>query len=499
MESKLMEKLLLGIDFGTSTNFVTKYDFTKGDAVEIANMGDYGESNIFPNTIYIESEDNIILGKTADGKGSSDPMNYFSDIKRYIASDNWEHRIPNLDYAKYSAKDIAVLILKEIKSKVEKSENKNIDGVVLTVPYSYGETYRSRLREAAEEAGLNVLKIIEEPIAAAISFGIFNNHSEVDEKILIFDFGGGTLDITVFKFTKHNQSAIKIEVLNTDGVEKLGGKDIDNILVEKFKEFLGVQFEDINDDINLKKFQNKLLEFSLRSKEILSEEDDEIYENFNINGVDKELELDLEQNVFDVWLKTNNIVGQIKDALDRVLDDIGENGMEPEEIDKVILVGGSSSIPLIHTIIEEYFEKVPLTQKEPGKLVGHGAGIIAGLTEDSSLDYEIIRKVSKDIGISKGNRFEPILKKNSTYGVESKLYIIDLSKSDNDQFIKVNFYEGDSSIVEDCENIGSLEIEVKGNKMGIALSRAENDGRLKYHLYDESKTLIETNYINKKG
>ena len=496
-----MEKLLLGIDFGTSTNFITRYDFKKGSAVEIANMSnDHGGDTIFPNTIYIESEDNIILGETANTRGSSDPMNYFSDIKRYISSSNWEHKIPHMDYQIRSAQGIASLILKEIKNKVEKNENRNIDGIVLTVPYSYGDTYRRCLRQAAEDAGLSVLKIIEEPIAAAVSFGVFNEHSEIDEKILVFDFGGGTLDITVFKYTKHKKSEIRIEVLNTDGIERLGGKDIDNILVSKFKELLGVQFEDIDNDIELKKFQDALLKLASQSKENLSQDDDDIYENYIINGESKELELDLEQDTFVNWLKVNNIVGQIEDALDRSLDDVGENGIDPEEIDKIILVGGSSSIPLIYTILEDYFGKAPMVQKEPGKLVGYGAGIIAGLTEDNSVNYEIVRKVSKDIGISKGNKFEPILRKNSTYGTESEIYSIDISNGANiEQSIKLSFYEGDSSIVEECEKVGILDIDKNITKIGIALSRAENDGRLKYHLYDENKTLIKTNYIKSRG
>jgi len=496
-----MKKLLLGIDFGTSTNFVSRYDFKKGTAVEIPNMtNDHGGSTIFPNTIYVESEDNIILGQTANKKGLSDPMNYFSDIKRYVSSNNWEHKIPHMDNKIHSAKDIVTLIFKEIKNKVEKNENEKIDGVVLTVPYSYGDTYRRRLREAAKDAGLSVLKIIEEPIAAAVSFGVFNEHSEADEKILVFDFGGGTLDITVFKFTKENKSKIKIEVLNTDGIEKLGGKDIDSILVLKFKELLGVQFEDIKNNIELKKFQDALLKLASESKENLSKGDYDIYENYTINRASKELELDLEQQVFEKWLKINNIVGQIKDALDRTLDDVGDEGLDPEDIDKIILVGGSSSIPLISSILEDYFEKKPISQKEPGKLVGYGAGIIAGLTEDKSLDYEIVRKVSKDVGVSRGNRFEPILRKNSIYGKESEMYFLDRSKvGEAEQALKLSFYEGNSSIIEDCEQVGILDIDKNITKFGIALSRAENDGRLKYHLYDETKTLIQTNYIENRG
>ena len=114
----MKDELLLGIDFGTSTNYVTKYDFAKKDAVAVANMGDYGGSNIFENTIYIESGSNVILGKLANKKGVSSPMNFFRDIKRHISSDNWSQKIPHLDNQIFTAQDIATLIFKEIKKKM---------------------------------------------------------------------------------------------------------------------------------------------------------------------------------------------------------------------------------------------------------------------------------------------------------------------------------------------------------------------------------------------
>lgn len=498
------DKLLLGIDFGTSTNFVTKYDFTRKDAVAVDNMGDYGGSNIFENIIYIESGSNVILGQPAIGRGASDPMNFFRDIKRHISSDNWSQRISHLDNQSYTAQDIATMILKEIKEKVERFENRSIDGVVLTVPYAYGDQYRRRLREAAQEAGLTVINMIEEPIAAAVSFGLFDNNSIVkDEKILVFDFGGGTLDITVFNFSKENQSHAKIEVLNTSGVKQLGGKDIDEIMISKFKYLIGVEYDDISNDVELKNYQEKLNKLAPELKEILSsDEEADIYENFSLNNTSKELELDLTTDEFNQWLKSNNIIGKIEDALDQALWDIGEDGLEPEDIDKIILAGGSSSIPIINETITNYFNKTPISQNNLGELVGRGAGIIAGISSDDSLNYKIIKKVSKNVGISQGNRFISILSKNTNYGIESDFYEIKLNTL-TDINIKINFYEGDASIIEECEYIGDLEfdtVDVNSSEIFISLSKDSNDGRIIYKLYDDKKTILETNHIeNKKG
>lgn len=496
--------LLLGIDFGTSTNYVTKYDFSKKDAVSVANMGDYGGSNIFENSIYIESDSNVILGQSANKKGASDPMNFFKDIKRHISSDNWTQKISHLDNQTLTAKDIATLIFKEIKEKVEKTENRAIDGVVLTVPYSYGDQYRRRLRESAKNAGLKVINIIEEPIAAAVSFGLFNGNTIVkDEKILVFDFGGGTLDITVFNFSKPNKSHVEIEVLNTSGVKQLGGKDIDEIMISKFKSIIGVDYDDISNDVELKKYQENLNKLASDQKEILSSEREaNIYENFSLNNTTRELEFDLPVDKFNKWLKLNNIIGKIEDALDQSLWDIGKDGLESSDIDKIILAGGSSSIPIINETITNYFNKSPVAQDNLGEMVGRGAGIVAGISSDDSLNYDIIKKVSKNVGISQGNKFISILSKNTNYGIESDFYKIKINNL-ADINIKINFYEGDTAIIEGCEYIGHLELDagdVNSSEIYITLSKDMDDGRIIYKLYDDKKTILESSHIeNKKG
>ncbi len=495
-----MDKLLLGIDFGTSTNYVTKYDFGKQDAVAVANMGSYANSNIFENTIYIESGSNVVLGSAASKRGTSDPLNFFRGIKRYISSEQWYQKIPHLDNRMYSAQDIASMIFKEIKEKVEKSENKSIDGVVLTVPYSYSDRYRSRLKEAAEDAGLHVLKLIEEPVAAAVSFGIFEKDLQINhkEKMLVFDLGGGTFDITIFEMEKLGNGQVKIEVLNTDGVENLGGEDIDEVLMSKFRALIGIQYDDIANETELKDYQELLKKTAMETKENLSVDD--IYESYaiiTINGKTEELEYELSRDEFATWMKTNNILGQIEDAIDRSLMDVGDDGLEVEEIDRVILAGGSSNIPLIHYLTEKYFGKKPESRKNLGELVGHGAGIVAGLTEDKSLNYEIIRKVSKNVGIAKGNKFETVLPKNTNYGVKSDLHTISIQNVQDGE-LRITFYEGDSSIVEHCEIVGSIVIDVsavEGNDIGISLEKDESEGRLVYHIYDND-TEIETNNID---
>ena len=222
----------------------------------------------------------------------------------------------------FSLKDIAGFIFREIKEKVETNENKKIEGVVLTVPYSYTDSYRRRLSEASERAGLKVLQIIEEPVAAAVAFGLFQDLGEHQKKetVLVFDLGGGTLDTTIFEFSGSSQRGITIEVLNTDGVKSLGGEDIDQLMLFKFRDRL------LDDKINFsnskeeREIFEELRKLAKETKEELSTETTvEVYKNFSISGEDKELEFDLEEEEFESWLNRHNFIGRIEDALDRCL------------------------------------------------------------------------------------------------------------------------------------------------------------------------------------
>ena len=493
-----MDKLLLGIDFGTSTNFVTKYDFNKKDAVAVANMGNYGSSNMFENCIYIESEKNFVIGQSK--KGVNDPLNFFQDIKRFITSDDWKHKVPNLNDREVTAQDLTTMIFSAIKTKVEHSEVRPIDGAVITVPYAYGDKYKKRLKKAAEDAGIKVIQLVEEPVAAAISFGIFSGDIESDkkEKIVVFDLGGGTFDITVFEFQKNDQRHAKIEVLNTDGVEKLGGKTIDELISEKFREKLKIDYCDFSNKKEESNFRNKLNSIAKDTKEELtSNELSDVYESFVINLNTEELEYEIERHDFNDWLKNNNIIGEIEDALDRAIYDID---LEPEDIDRIILAGGTSSIPLIKEAVRDFFGKEPESKQNLGELVGHGAGILAGLSADNSLKYEVIRKTSKDVGIATGQKFKRILHKNERYGAISTDYKVNLSNVESD--LQVVFYEGVSSRIEDCEKFGTATINGQLFSNGIIhilLMRDKDTGQIKYYFNDENKTEIDTGFLQDIG
>lgn len=227
----------------------------------------------------------------------------------------------------------------------------------------------------------------------------------------------------------------------------------------------------------------------------MSDSDEEaIYENLSINGENQELEMDISVDDFNEWLKDNNIIGEIEDALERAIYDID---LEPEDIDRVVLAGGTSTIPIIKSVVEDFFEKKSEAKKDLGELVGHGAGILAGLSEDSSLQYTVIRKTSKNIGVASGNKFKKILHKNTKYGEESAQ--MSLKLTNREESLNVSFYEGDSARIEDSEKIGKVEIDGRdfsSEQVYISLMREDKrDSKIKVFFYDKDKNLVCEKYL----
>ena len=411
--------------------------------------------------------------------------------------DSWKKRVPNLNNREVSAQDIAEMIFKSIKIKVEAIENRAIDGVVITVPYSYGKTYSQRIKQSAENAGLKVIQLVEEPVAAAISYGLFGDdiQNNQKEKIAVFDLGGGTFDITIFNFEKSDNQHAKIEVLNTDGVERLGGKNIDEILANNFKNILKVEDYDFLKEKERQIFQSELFDIARKTKETLSvEEDDEIYKLININSKDHLFEKIFKVEELNTLLKNNNFIGKIEDALWRAVNDID---LKPSDIDRIVLAGGTSTIPIVKKVVEDFFGKKTEAKKSLGELVGHGAGILAGLSEDSSLQYTIVRKTSKNIGIAQGNRFKHILNKNFRYGEQSVKKPIKLKNRKSE--LTITFYEGDSAEIENCEKIGHILIDgtlFKDENIYISLVKEDkSDSQIRCYIYDKEKSLVIDDYL----
>lgn len=476
--------LFLGIDFGTSTNVVTCWKSEKKVAEPVP-LGEYGSPNIFPNVIYYESVSNKIVGDVAVERGKIDPDNAVFAIKRRLESPNFQQYIPALG-RNVGSEEVTADIFSWIKENVErKFGGQTVDGVVISVPFAFQNRERKRIERAAKRAGLQVLGLIEEPVAAALSFGLIGQTERGRaEKILVFDLGGGTFDVTIFDFQKQSDRQFSIRVITTDGAKKLGGIDIDDMIVDKIVAKMNEQFADYSLDTRPSTVQEndvfKMRQLAIEFKESLSVEDfSSLLFTSNIND-DFCLDEEVSRDDFDDWLKF--FLTKIENVLDSALSDAD---LEPKNIDRIIMVGGTSNIPTINEKVRDYFGKEPEHVRDLTLMVGEGAGIYCGLKYvDKVLDCDISVGVSQTVGLKWRGRFLEMLPRNTLYGKSSDLQILSLPAGTKN--ISVPVVQGNRI---NNVKIGSVPIssETRQNlvdgKLGIKLNTDANNGTVGYELY----------------
>lgn len=491
--------IYLGIDFGTSTNYVTRWNENDGSVKGVPNLDPaiYTGDEVFPNVIYYCQNGEKLVGLSAVRRASIDPVNGVLGVKRRLVEDNWEYNIPALGI-KYSPMDVSTDIFQYIKDKVTSNNGgAPINGVVISVPYAYGNKERMKIRRAAERAGLQVLDLIEEPVAAAISYGIFQKTSTMghSEKIMVFDFGGGTLDITVFSYEKSSGGQVTIEVLNTEGIRDFGGQVIDDILFSKISEKAGINASEIADQKQRIKYQSELTARIVQMKEESQywDEDEEEDLDDNISGI--QIRTTVSADEIDSWLRGDRVAEKIRDSVNDALWNCGDKGLEPDDIDKVLLVGGSCNLNLVKRTLREIFGRDPeeCGSIDINKMVGYGAGIYCGMKAQNRNNVRIIQKLSYSIGLKVGANFDKLIEKNERYGTFSKARKYSLAGNKDNRDIEV--YQGNSRDITKCFLIGKIPVAhlvLDGGKdIEIALGTTET-GMVAYKVYNNGECIQGT-------
>lgn len=381
---------ILGIDFGTINSRIGIWRNDKVDIIPNANSNSITSSITFTNNEIIignnpkinEFIENTIYDiKKLIGKKFSDEIIQKSmklwNFKVEGDKDNNPLIIVNIknERKEYHPENILSLILTQLKKSAEEYIGKEINESIIAVPFYFDEEQKNAIIKSGELAGFNVVNIIKEPIAACIGYG-YNNKIDIDKKICVFDFGGGALDITILKINEE-----KFEILYSVGNSDLGGQYIDNILVEFcIKEFKEVHNIDIS---NNKKALRRLKEKCHQIKHALSlvNEDQIIIESI-VKGIDLEIKIDR-----DLY---NELCGDIfNQCINLLKDAIFKSGLKNNEIDNIILVGGSSKIPKIQEMIKNNFNVN--NEKER---INTDEAIVLG-TAILGIENEILKKFKK--------------------------------------------------------------------------------------------------------
>ncbi|WKZ18637.1 MAG: Hsp70 family protein [Candidatus Jettenia sp. CY-1] len=431
---------IVGIDLGTTNSEISLLEDEKPKVITID--GD----PIMPSCVGIDKSGKLIVGRTAKNQIISDPESTVLSIKRKMG----EHIRVRLGDKEFSPEEISSFILMELKKHAERYLGKTIEKAVITVPAYFDDRQRKATKDAGLLAGLDVVRIINEPTAAALAYdaGHIENH-----KLLVYDLGGGTFDVSLVVV----ENGV-VEVKASHGDTKLGGDDFDQLLInhiiQDFKTRHGI---DLNEDLQARR---RLLVSAEKAKRELS---DHPFARIREEYLYKDLHLDME-------ISRSNYEEMIRPLLQKTLDCIQmclkDASILPREIDKIILVGGATRTPLVHEIIKSEIGIEPHYEISPDLIVSMGAaiqgGVIAGYKTHSILvDITPYTFGTSAIGEYDGQThldvFVPIIKRNTPLPV-SKGEVF-YTVADNQEEVDVNIYQGEEPLAEDNIFIGNFLVK----------------------------------------
>lgn len=441
------KKPALGFDLGTTYSAIARWT-DKGPKVYQNPRREYTWASV---VYFDERQTKPLVGNLALRKGVVDPKNALIGVKRMM--DDGKQKI-TLGNQEFTPIEISSMILKDVYEYAEKT-TPGFDpaGVVVTVPYYFTALQSSNTAEAASLAGLNVLGVIQEPIAAALAYGLHEEESIDNEIIMVFDLGGGTFDLTIFKLINDHDN-LTFEVLATGGDDRLGGLDFDSELTDLIKRKSALNFSQYSMEDQLKA-KASLLEAAKEAKEILSfEEFTDIIKPNILPG--QHIEIDLTREEFE------DCIEHYFSKMDLIIDDVLEkSSLSKLDIDRVIKVGGSSRIPKIDELLEKKIgTKKVYGNIDPDLCVAQGASVYAAFLDDRiqwSKEIEIKTATAHALGVGLGDgRFSVLIPSNRRTPCEAtRMFTTNMDYCED---IDIDVYQGSSKFIKNNMKIGTIHV-----------------------------------------
>ena len=438
----MAEEKVIGIDLGTSNSAAAALIGGKPTIIPSAEGAtQYGKS--FPSYVAFTDEGEVLVGEPARRQAVTNPENTISAIKRHMGSD---YKV-NIKGKDYTPQEISALILQKIKKDAEAFLGEPVQKAVITVPAYFDDNQRTATKDAGKIAGLEVLRLVNEPTAASLAYGL-DKSDEEDVNILVFDLGGGTLDVTIMEFGDGI-----FEVKSTSGDTNLGGTDMDTALMkylaEEFKKENGVDL--LNDD----QAAQRLREAAEKAKIELSTT---LTTDINLPFITATQAGPLHLNMSLSRAKLEELVDPIVQKCGSPIKQaISDAKMTSDDIDKIILVGGPTRMPVIQKYVEDYVGKKVERGIDPMECVASGASIQGGVLAGEIDDLVLLDVTPLSLGIeTMGGVATKLIERNTT--IPTKKSQIFTTAADSQTSVDIHVVQGERPMANDNTTLGRFQL-----------------------------------------
>ncbi len=460
---------VVGIDLGTTFSLIAYNDPQTGMPKCIP--GPYG-STLCPSIVSVDADGQVIVGEAARRRLLTQPERTIYSVKRLMGRgvadiqdelkifpfriDSESHNTirVRLGDKVFTPPEISAFILRELKSWAENYFKEPVDRAVITVPAYFNDAQRQATKDAGRLAGLEVLRLVNEPTAAALAYGL---HKQKRGKVAVYDFGGGTFDISILKLITTGEGDI-YQVLSTNGDTHLGGDDIDNALIDLARSEIRLQFG--VDVAQRGEAAQQLRKSLIQAKHELSTAEKASVQ-FPVDSkrvyVREITRSEFEELIRPIVART---MAPVKMAL-------ADAKLAPTDIEEVVLVGGSTRIPLVRKTVGDYFQRPPHCELDPDEVVALGAAVQANILETGVTDMLLLDVTPLSLGIeTMGGVVAKIIPRNST--IPASAQELFTTGVENQTGIDVHVLQGERELAKDCRSLARFQLKVAPGPAGLA-------------------------------